>query len=522
MLIAITSLREPALFRRWWKSGRCLSEPGAGRAHRSPLFSSCRRSEEQTRRGGTRPCRYREKWRRLPQLLVGSFASAWICFLVPPPSPAGIPLGESTNNAIGDLRGAQTGDAHIGTTNRSEIESAELKREAVDLADRVAKTYPNDALSYALLGSAHFNTGRSDEASKDLTKCVQLNPNLAEAYEMLARIAYAKGELEETARLCQESLKRDAANPEVLNLLGRSFMDRGQTEEAVQALQQAVHLPRPISQSSYLLGQAKLQSGKYAEAKESFERAIALMPDHTQAYFGLFTACSRLGQTDEAARYRERFQKLEAIDRQSLTDRSARDDTLTGLPMVRATVARTFFGAGQIYQSHGEGNAAADLFRKSALLDGENAIYRAALEAYYVQTKALLEGVVAFQQLVAAQPSNHLNYLFLGRMHTRLDQPNAAETAYRRVQELAPQWAEGYRAMADLFLRVNRKLPEAQVLAQRVVELAPTASHYYLLAMACVKNGDRAAALQAAQKAAAMSPGDPKYQRLLQQLNGPR
>src|SRR5207247_9102114 len=166
-----------------------------------------------------------------------------------------------------------------------------------------------------------------------------------EAYEILARVAYAKGNLEETARLCQEALKRGPATPDVLNRLGRALLDLGQTEEAVHTLQQAVRLPRPTSESYYLLGQAYLQSGNHAQAKESFRRAIALLPDHTQAFFGLYTACMRLGQTEEADRYQEKFLKLEAIDRRTLTDRSAQEDTLTGLPLVRKTVARTFFGS---------------------------------------------------------------------------------------------------------------------------------------------------------------------------------
>ncbi|MCZ7638384.1 MAG: tetratricopeptide repeat protein [Verrucomicrobia bacterium] len=87
-------------------------------------------------------------------------------------------------------------------------------------------------------------------------------------------------------------------------------MDLGRTAEAIEALQRAVRLPEPTSESYYLLGQASLQSGDYLRAKESFQRAIVLLPDHTQAVFGLYTACLRLGLTEEAARYREQFQRL--------------------------------------------------------------------------------------------------------------------------------------------------------------------------------------------------------------------
>jgi len=327
--------------------------------------------------------------------------------------------------------GPSTGSSAVVT--QPQTEAADLKREAVAVAGKVAEAYPNDALAYALLGSAYYNIGRSDEATKHLKKCLELRPDQVEAYEILARVAYAKGNLEETARLCQEALKRGPATPDVLNRLGRALLDLGQTEEAVRTLQQAVRLPKPTSESCYLLGQAYLQSGEYAQAKESFQRAIALLPDHTQAFFGLYTACMRLGQTEEAGRYREQFQKLEAIDRTDLTDQSAREDTLTGLPMVRETVARTFFGAAQIYRVHGQFAKAAELFRKSAALDADNPVYRSALEAFYVQRKDPAEGVRVFEQLAAEQPKKALNYLFLGRLQGRLEHFEAAERSFQRM-----------------------------------------------------------------------------------------
>jgi tetratricopeptide (TPR) repeat protein len=397
-----------------------------------------------------------------------------------------------------------------------------LKREAVAVALQVAETYPNDAFAHALLGSAYYNTGRSDEASKHLQKCLELNPGLADAYDILGRVAYEKGNLEDAIRLFEEALKRGPGNPEVLNRLGRAQMDLGRTEQAVQTLEQAVRAPQPLSESYYLLGQANLQSGNPARAKESFQRAIALLSDHTQAYFGLYTACLRLGQTDEAERYRGQFQKLEAIDRRTLTDRSAQQDTLTGLPMVRATVARTFFGAAQVYRAHDQTGKSVELLRKSASLDADNPVYRAGLEAYYVQRNALAEGAAVFDQLAKEQPQNPLNYLFLGRLHDRLNQLEAAEGAYRKVQELAPQLSDGYRSQAELYLRTNRKLTEARALAQKAVDLEPSGPHYYLLAAACVKNGDRAGALDAIKQATALDPGEKKYQELLQQLQGAR
>lgn len=412
----------------------------------------------------------------------------------------------------------EPGSTSLPTVPTAQAEAAALKREAVAVARQIAEAYPDDPLTYALLGSAYYNTGQAEEAQKQLQKCIALNPGQAEAYDILARIAYEKSELDESLRLCEEALKRGPPNSDVLNRKGRALMDMGRTEEAIQALQQAVRLPKPASESFYLLGQANAQTGDHAHAKESFLRAIALLPEHTQAYFGLYTACMRLGQPEDAERYRQQFVKLEAADRNTLTDRNAQEGTLQGLELVQQTVARTFFGAGQVYRVHEQSAKAAELFRKSAALDPDSPMYRAALEQCYVQRNALAEGLGVLEQLAKEQPDNGLNYLFLGRLQSRLQQFEAAETAYRKVQELGPKWAEGYRALADLYLRANRKLPEARSLAARACELEPSGPHYYLLALACAKNNDRTAALEAIDKALALSPGETRYQELERQL----
>jgi tetratricopeptide (TPR) repeat protein len=295
-------------------------------------------------------------------------------------------------------------------------------------------------------------------------------------------------------------------------------MDLGRTEEAVQTLQRATKAPKPVSESFYLLGQAQVQAGAYAQARESFQRAIALVPDHTQAFFGLYTACMRLGLTNQANEYREQFQKLEAVDRRFLADRSAREDTLTGLPFVRKTVARSLFGAAQLYRAHQESSKAAELYFRAALLDADSLTYRAALHAHYAKENQLTEAVGTFQKLVTAQPTNALNYIFLGRAQSRLEQDDVAEQAYKKAQELAPNWAEGYRALAELYVRGNRKPSQARTLAEQAVKLEPSAGNYYLFAVACIQNDDRPGAIAAMKEAVSLNPGEKRYQEYLEKL----
>lgn len=385
-------------------------------------------------------------------------------------------------------------------------------------AQAVAGAYPDDPLSYALLGAACYNSGQSGQAATHLHRSLELNPRQPEVYEILGRIAYEKGNLDEATRLCRLALKHGPPTPEVLNLLGKTLMDEGNTEEAVQTLQQATSQNPPLGESFYLLGQARMQSSDYKGAKASFLRAADLVPDHTQAFFGLYTACSRLGEVDEARRYRERFQELEKTDRQALRNRSAQEDSLSGLPLLRKTAARTLFGASQIYQAHKELATAVDLKQRAALLDAENPAYRANLESFFLQQNQPAQAVAAFQRLVNEQPENYLNHFFLARVYGRLQQWELAEKAYLKVQELAPSWSAGYRGLAELYLRANHEFPAAQRLARKVVELDPTGSNYYLLGVASYKNNDNRAAVAAMKRALEINPGETRYLEFLQEL----
>lgn len=393
-----------------------------------------------------------------------------------------------------------------------------LKQEALEVAEKTAAKYPDDPFVYALLGSAFYNIGRADEATLQLGKCLELNPKVAPAHEVLARIAHQKGQPEETVRICEQALEQIAPNPEILNQLGRALIDLGRTEDAVETLKRAVSLPNPFSQSYYLLGQAQMQAGEFEAAKNAFQKAIELLPDHTQAYFGLATACQRLGQQEEAARHREQFAKLEAHDREELARQNASEGTLAGLPLLQETLALTFFGAGEIYRAHGDGEMAAKVLRRACLLDPENSSYRSVLEGVYLQRREPAEGLKQFEKLAAEQPGNRLNQLFLARAQGMAGQFEAAERSFLKVQELAPKWPGGYRGLAELYLNSGRKTEHLSGLAAKLIELDPNGPHYYLLAVARVRERDRSGALEAVRIALTMNPGDARAQQLLQKL----
>ncbi|MDG1891621.1 MAG: tetratricopeptide repeat protein, partial [Verrucomicrobiota bacterium] len=385
------------------------------------------------------------------------------------------------------------------STNQASSKNASsiLKERALAEAEHLSKAYPSDPMTHALLGSAYYNIGRPDEASKHLKRSLELRPNMPEILSMLAKIAYERGDPRETVRLCEQITKGGRVSGECLNRLGRAQMDLGDTDKAIQTLKQSNQLTGASPESSYLLGQAYLQSRKMALAKQHFLRTVELVRDHTQAFFGLFTASQRLGQSEDAERYRLQFQRLEAMDRDQLVLENHSDENLSGLEDVRKTTAKTLFGAAQIHQANGSFPQASKLFFAAASYDSDSIAFRTSLESLHVRSGDVTAGVDVFQRLQSEDPSNPLNHLFLGRLQTRLKKADQAAKHYKEVQRLAPGWAEGYRALAELYLITRRDTESTIALIRRAVSLEANGANYYLLAIALQRKGNIAEAKEA-------------------------
>ena len=116
-------------------------------------------------------------------------------------------------------------------------------------------------------------------------------------------------------------------------------------------------------------------------------------------------------------------------------------------------------------------------------------------------------------------PNNVSCQLNLGLLSARLGQFEQAEKALRTAIDMAPAQADGYRELAQLYLRAKTRQLEARDLAARAVKLEPAANHYFLLGWACDVTGDRAAAIEALQKALDLDPDNRAYQQVLQRIN---
>jgi tetratricopeptide (TPR) repeat protein len=392
-----------------------------------------------------------------------------------------------------------------------------LREEQLEVAKRLLAAFPDETNAAFLMGMVYFEQGNVVEAQNHLERSLKLLPNRADAYDHLGRAALLKGQYDRAVVLFGKALENDPNMPGIHFRIAKAYVFLGKLKEAITELQKDIEISAGTSENYCLLAETYLQLKEYQKAKENYESAIKIRPDYTKAYYGLATACARLGLKDKCRQSQQKFKQLETEDRKA--GRHWRQ-VLEPLKVTRQSVAHTHTDIGRVYHAHGYKDKAEQLWQKAATLDPNNVECRFHLAALCLQKNRPLDALKLYEQLTQIDPQGGVSYFFIGNINAQLKRFDDAEKAYGKVIEVAPKRSDGYRALAQLYLQANRNLHQAKTLASRAVELEPTAPNYFILAAACDKNGDAAGTLSAIERAIKLDPNNEQYrrtQRLIQE-----
>jgi tetratricopeptide (TPR) repeat protein/AraC-like DNA-binding protein len=395
----------------------------------------------------------------------------------------------------------------------AEQQDRALREEQLNAARQLHAEYPRAADAVYVAGFVSNEQGDSASAIRSWEEAVRLESDGVRLYDRADacyNLGYAyllREEYGKAVPFLRESLRLNPRRPETHFRLAHALFLEGKMEESLRVLDDG-KVETPLAYR--LRGQANQQLGKLEEAKRNYEKAVRLNPNFAEAYYGLATTCTRLGETTKADEYRQKFDALksegQAMGRQARTD-------FNPLAITRRSLAQTHTEVGRVYVAQGQPQKAEKLFLRAAEVDPDNTACRFQLVMLYQQAQRNQEALRFSQEMVRAEPRNAFHYLGMGNLHLRLKQGTEAEAAFKKVIELAPERAEGYFALAQMYVQANLHPAEALQLAQRAVSLAPSPVNYYVLSQACARNGDLPAATAAIEKACELDPRNPQYQR---------
>jgi tetratricopeptide (TPR) repeat protein len=383
-----------------------------------------------------------------------------------------------------------------------------VESEAASLVER----FPARPDAAALMVRLHRRFGSPDDAQAWCQRCIELDPSYVFAHVQMGMMARKRGDEVQGAEHFRKAVELQPNSESLRVDLAETLMALNRWDEAARVAQEGLEQQPKSAPLLALLGEVRLGQKQYEKARAALEAAVELGPDLMNAYYGLGTACAKLNDRAKADQYLEKFKALHAADEQKHRNRlKTYDDNET----VREGVAEVQTAIGRVYLEAGDPASAESHFVKALQLHPTGTDCREVLAWLYEEQGRTEEALSVWRELCQRSPRDLTGQVSLGMLCARLKRYDEAERAFRTAIELTPRRPEPYAALLNVFLEANRSLPEAKTTALRIVDLEPSAPNYFLLATACQRSGDAAAARSAIEHAAELDPENARLQELL-------
>lgn len=345
-------------------------------------------------------------------------------------------------------------------------------REAIESAQRILKTHPDNLQAHKLLGRVYLRSlgdtenGQQpgpmlDLAIQEFQKIVQIEPNQVEDRLLLGQLYTLKHDTKDAKAQFEEARRVDPNSEDVVLNLARLYGEQNNLPDAIRVLQSVPPDERTFK-IDLALAAAYDQSGNNIKlAVAAYQDALNLQPDNLDAQRGLAEDLLTSDQPDAALKI---FQGVAAQDPEDV---------------------RSFLRIAELERTQGHlKQAAAALDHAKALNpDSPEVRYNEALVAeaqgHLDQASELLQQLAdsthhTSEKYTSDEKNNRA--IFLDRLATVYRDQNKTQQAidvYKEMIALGGDDAErGYQGEVDTY-RDAKMLPEATAAAQQAVQALP-------------------------------------------------
>jgi len=389
-----------------------------------------------------------------------------------------------------------------------EDKAAALKAEELRLAQHLVTAFADSEQPLVLLGTVYRRRGAIDQAVEAWERAVQMNPRRADVYDRLAQAAFETDGFEDAIAQWRKGLEVVPTLHGARANIARCLMRLGRYEESVPELEEEAKQHPDTIRNYFLLGRAHQHLRNYEAAKANYEKAIELQPDHMNAHYGLYNICARLKQQEAAKHHLAEFKRLQKLDEQAIREL---DQATSDLDTYSRGLARLSFDAHDLYRAAGGMAQAEELLKQAVNLDPDNATYLERLVMLLRSRNQLREALVLCHRIAKIDPTDATCQLNIGILSARMRQFEAAEKAFQKAIEVAPEHDAGYQELARLYLHMRKNLAQARELAHQAVALQGNAQNHYVLGLTCLANEDRSSAVDNLRQATKLEPKNAKY-----------
>jgi tetratricopeptide (TPR) repeat protein len=171
---------------------------------------------------------------------------------------------------------------------------------------------PESSRTHQLLAEAALGAENPSEAEAEFQKALQSNPRSVEVLTGLAELKRSQSKFDEAITYYTQAEHVDSANYDAAYGLGACYTYKQDYPQATVWLRKAVALAPDSAASRFALGNVLFQAGQLEAAIPELKSSLQLEPRLKQAYFLLGRAYSKLGRHEEA---KAALKKLDELSR---------------------------------------------------------------------------------------------------------------------------------------------------------------------------------------------------------------
>jgi tetratricopeptide (TPR) repeat protein len=170
---------------------------------------------------------------------------------------------------------------------------------------------PNNAPAYDILGSLWLKQGNGDEATRCLTRALQLQPSYASAHYNLGIALAESGHPSEAVAHFEEALHIEPDLTDAQVNLGNALVQVGRAADAIPHYEAALQFEPGAADVHIDLGLTLARLGRLQEAINHFAQAVRIQPDSAVAHLNLGVALLQLHRTAEAIVHLEQAVRID-------------------------------------------------------------------------------------------------------------------------------------------------------------------------------------------------------------------
>lgn len=341
------------------------------------------------------------------------------------------------------------------------------KRRGVEPAEaalqQAKKDMPRASKVWFALGSLYESTQRSEQARtvyRDMQAQFSGKPEALDAQVKLAAMDWNSGKTEEAERQLQSVFKENALSTEALMLRGKIALQRGNGKDTITDFRSILREQPEWGEGYVLLARAHLMAGQSELARESLDRAVSIKPMSVDAQMLIVGLDAAAGKINEAKR---RLESLIAHEPNNIAllgsllqlqlkekDWNKGHATLKQLRQAGADTVAAHLAEGHMALAQSQWDRAEAAYVKAAQLRPVAPEPILALVQLDVRRGRLEHAQSRLEALLRNTPDHPYLAGFLGELFLTKGESTAASTHFETATRVNPKWVAPWAHLARI------------------------------------------------------------------------